>query len=105
MGQWGSLFSCMNSCMYARMYVYFCICMLVYMHVCKIVDLLSGNTYFLLVSKIFTEATNFTEAVASFASYVATTLPVTSVSVTTPAKNNMYYPWNLGRLNSSFFMI
>jgi len=48
-------------------------------------------TYILLRGKLdFTELTNFTEAVASVASYVslhvATTLPVNSVSVTTPAK-------------------
>ena len=47
-------------------------------------------------ARIFTEATNFTEAVASFATYVATALPVNSVSVTAPAKQIMYHPWNLG---------
>ena len=52
--------------------------------------------YFLPASQIFTEATNFTEAVASFASYVAAALPVNSVSVTTPAKKTMYHLWNLG---------
>ena len=47
------------------------------------------------------QITNFTEAVALFASYVATALPVNSVSVTTPAKTNYvglpgYHPKNLG---------
>ena len=49
----------------------------------------------------FTEPTNFTEAVASFAS----ALPANSVSVTTPAKKIMYHPWNLGGLNPYFFGI
>src|SRR6218665_1884643 len=37
------------------------------------------------LARFFTEATNFTEAVASYL-HVATALPVNSVSVTTPAK-------------------
>src|SRR6218665_1000491 len=56
-------------------------------------------------ARFFTEATNFTEAVASFASYIATALPVNSVNVNTPAKKSMYHPWNLGGLNPSFFVI
>ena len=43
-------------------------------------------TYFLPASQIFTEATSFTDGIASFASYVAMALPVNSVSVTIPAK-------------------
>src|SRR6218665_2556969 len=54
---------------------------------------------------MFTEATNFTEAVVSFASYIATALPVNSVNVNTPAKKIMYHPWILGGLNPSFFVI
>src|SRR6218665_3963015 len=52
-----------------------------------------------------TETTNFTEEVASFASYIATALPVNSVNVNSPAKKIMYHPWNLGGLNPSFFGI
>src|SRR6218665_2675369 len=33
-GIMGGLVLCMNSCIYARMYVYFCMCMLVCMHAC-----------------------------------------------------------------------
>src|SRR6218665_667789 len=54
-------------------------------------------------ARFFTEATNFTEAVASFASYIATALPVNSVNVNTPAKKIMYHPWNLGGAKSFFF--
>src|SRR6218665_2676199 len=55
-------------------------------------------------SKIFTETTNFTEEVASFASYIASALPI-SVNVNSPTKKIMYHPWNLGGLNPSFFGI
>src|SRR6218665_1663857 len=54
-------------------------------------------------SKIFTEATNFTEAVASFASYIATALPVNSVNVNTPAKKNYVPPLEFGGAKSFFF--
>src|SRR6218665_1919626 len=58
-------------------------------------------TFYLGASQTFTEATNFTEAVASVASYVATTRPVNSVSVSTPAKKTpigkviiILFDWN-----------
>ena len=41
-GQWdngGGLLLCMNSCMYARMYVYLCICTFVGVHACMCVRL------------------------------------------------------------------
>src|SRR6218665_2098166 len=49
--------------------------------------------YLLFTGKLyFSQTTNFTEVVASFASYVATALPVNSVGVTTPAKKNYVGP-------------
>ena len=48
-------------------------------------------------------ATNFTEAVARFALYVATALPVNSVSVTTPAKKNYVPPLEFGGGKILFF--
>src|SRR6218665_1766570 len=36
---------------------------------------------------------------------IATTLPVNSVNVNSPAKKIMYHPWNLGGLNPYFFGI
>ena len=48
-GRWdiyimGGLFLCMNSCMYARMYVYLCICMLVSMRVRLAYDFINVKT-------------------------------------------------------------
>ena len=99
----GDLFLCMNSCMYAWMNVYLCIRMLVcMMYVCTSsewtlsMSKLKQNSWFvvrkylLFTGKLyFSQTTNFTEVVASFASYVATALPVNSVGVTTPAKKIM----------------
>ena len=66
--------------------------------------------YLLFTGKLdfFTEATYFTEAVASFASYhrpnIATTLPVNSVSVTTLPKNYVY-TFGIWGAKSFFFVI
>src|SRR6218665_2933252 len=108
------LFFCMNSCMYARKYVYLCICMLVCMHVCVYVWRMTlvmskrkQNSSFVVRKYLlfyrqaifFTEATNFTEAVASFAS----ALSINSVSVTTSAKKIYVPPLEFGGAKSIFF--
>src|SRR6218665_299019 len=82
----------MQECMYIS------VCMLMCMHVCVYVwrmTLMSKpkqNSSFVVRKYrhvIFTEAMNF-------ASYVATALPVNSVSVTNPARKIMYYIYTLG---------
>src|SRR6218665_3701504 len=61
--------------------------------------------YLLFTGKLyFSQTTNFTEVVASFASYVATALSVNLVGVTTPAKKIMC-PNHLLNLGINIFFL